>query len=389
MLDDADDLRRRLASPALVASLLGLSADPVEMAQRRRRASTRVMVLCPAHGERTASCSLTVGADGTLAVHCFGAGGRCLDGDVFTLIAAVYRIDAFRDVLAEARRLAGVSPYTAVRARPPPPPAPPVSEPQRLSDPDFGALLAPLLKGATLRRQPDVALYLSRRLLLAEAEADGWAAPPPPPGQARWIEHLCATAPGGREAVGRSGLVPLDPETDEPTFHRFAQPGARIIIPWRHASGALATVQRRRLDAGGEGRPRYVAARGRPPGTLYGIERVTLDARKPLTIVEGAVDVLALRTLLRLAHAPAEDVVGLPGTSAWRSDLLPPCKGRVVHVATDRDAAGEACAKIIAADVSRAGGIPVRLTPAAPSKDWGEVLERLSARVPRDGSQAA
>mgnify|MGYP006350082091 CR=1 FL=1 len=40
MLDDTDDLRRRLASPALVASLLGLAADPVEMAQRRRRAST-------------------------------------------------------------------------------------------------------------------------------------------------------------------------------------------------------------------------------------------------------------------------------------------------------------------------------------------------------------
>ena len=223
MLDDTDDLRRRLASPALVASLLGLAADPVEMAQRKRRASSRVMVLCPSHGERTASCSLTVGGDGTLAVHCFSAGGRCLDGDVFTLIAAVYRLDAFKDVLAEARRLAGVSPYTAVRARPPPPPPPPISEPPRLADADFDALLAPLLAGATVRRQPDVAAYLSRRLLLAEAEADGWAALPPAPEQARWIAHLCATAPGGREAVARSGLVPLDAETDEPLFHRFAQ----------------------------------------------------------------------------------------------------------------------------------------------------------------------
>lgn len=386
MLDDTDDLRRRLASPALVASLLGLAADPVEMAQRKRRASSRVMVLCPSHGERTASCSLTVGGDGTLAVHCFSAGGRCLDGDVFTLIAAVYRLDAFKDVLAEARRLAGVSPYTAVRARPPPPPPPPISEPPRLADADFDALLAPLLAGATVRRQPDVAAYLSRRLLLAEAEADGWAALPPAPEQARWIAHLCATAPGGREAVARSGLVPLDAETDEPLFHRFAQPGARLVIPWRHPSGLLATVQRRRLDAGGEGRPRYVAARGRPPSTLYGAHLVTPDPSRPLTIVEGAIDTLARRALLRLASAPAEDVVGLPGTGAWRAALLPPCRGRAVYIATDADAAGDSAAAAIAADVARAGGIPIRERPAAPAKDWGEVLERLALRG--DGSRA-
>ena len=39
MLDDTDDLRRRLASPALVASLLGLAADPVVQVGKGRLGS--------------------------------------------------------------------------------------------------------------------------------------------------------------------------------------------------------------------------------------------------------------------------------------------------------------------------------------------------------------
>lgn len=381
-MDDVADLRARLASPAHVAELLRLDCDQAERARRRSRRSTRVMVLCPAHGERTASCSLTVGRDGTLRVHCFGGCG--LDGDVFALLSAVTGIAAFPQLLDEARALCGVSRFVPVRARPAPPPPPAASEPEPLSDEAFAALLEPLLRGATIARQPDVAAYLSRRLLAAEAEADGWAALPPAPSQGRWLAKL--REQHGDDVVGRSGLVPLDEDTDEPLFHRFIQPGARLIIPWRHLDGTLATIQRRRLDAGGEGRPRYVAARGRPPRTLYGAERLaqTRGEARPLCIVEGAVDVLARRVLTRLAGLPPEDVVGLPGTGAWRADLLPRAMfrlpagmggagPRLVHVATDANEAGDRCAEVIAADVAALGGVPVRKRPAV-GEDWGDVL---------------
>ena len=382
-MDDVADLRARLASPARVAELLRLDCDQAERARRRSRRSTRVMVLCPGHGERTASCSLTVGRDGTLRVHCFGGCG--LDGDVFALLSAVTGVTAFPQLLDEARALCGVSRFVPVRARPPAPPPPAPSEPEPLSDEAFAALLEPLLKGARPSRQPDVVAYLTRRLLASEAEADGWAALPPAPEQGRWLARL--REQHGDDVVGRSGLVPLDEETDEPLFHRFVQPGARLVIPWRHLDGTLATIQRRRLDGGGEGRPRYVAARGRPPRTLYGAERLaqTRSEARPLCIVEGAVDVLARRVLTRLAGLPPEDVVGLPGTGAWRADLLPPALfrlpggagARLVHVATDANEAGDRCAAAIAADVAQLGGVPVRKRPAV-GEDWGDVLCALA-----------
>jgi DNA primase len=97
----AGEIRRLLVDPPCVAEALGLA----EGAARQARGIT---VRCPWHNERTPSCSITVGADGTLRAHCFGCGHG---GDVLHLVAQVRGLDLRRDfmrVLDEAAQVAGV-----------------------------------------------------------------------------------------------------------------------------------------------------------------------------------------------------------------------------------------------------------------------------------------
>lgn len=92
------ELRRSFAEPKRVAEKLAL-----KVSQGR---GSYVLVCCPAHGERNASCSLHR-RNGTLAVKCWGCG---FTGDVLTLVAKVHGLDmrrGFADVLAITADLAG------------------------------------------------------------------------------------------------------------------------------------------------------------------------------------------------------------------------------------------------------------------------------------------
>ena len=64
---DADLVKRRLAEPWQVLAALGLTDGA-------KRLTSGSLIRCPWHVERSPSCSVRVGADGTLAVHCFGCG---------------------------------------------------------------------------------------------------------------------------------------------------------------------------------------------------------------------------------------------------------------------------------------------------------------------------
>lgn len=101
--DYATEIRRTLVNPRAVCDALGLL----------RGATTQtghgVTICCPAHGERTPSCSVTIGRDGTLRFRCFGCQAT---GDVLTLVATVHDLDLrsdFKAVLVEAAQLAGLS----------------------------------------------------------------------------------------------------------------------------------------------------------------------------------------------------------------------------------------------------------------------------------------
>ena len=86
---DAAELRRHpaLCDPARLVALLGL-------ADGARRQARGVMVRCPAHGDRTPSCSVRMAADGTIAWRCHGCGAS---GDALGLVAQVHGLDVHRD----------------------------------------------------------------------------------------------------------------------------------------------------------------------------------------------------------------------------------------------------------------------------------------------------
>ncbi len=98
---DVVEVRRRLADPITVVAQLGL-----ERGARRERGGVRV--LCPVHREREPSCSVSVGRDETIRVHCWSCGWS---GDVLHLVGAANGLDLrvdFRRVASLAADLAGV-----------------------------------------------------------------------------------------------------------------------------------------------------------------------------------------------------------------------------------------------------------------------------------------
>lgn len=100
--DYAAEIRRTLVHPRGVCDRLGLLRGALT------QSGQGVTICCPAHAERTPSCSVTVGRDGTLRFRCFGCQAT---GDVLTLIATVHDLDLrsdFKEVLLAAAELAGL-----------------------------------------------------------------------------------------------------------------------------------------------------------------------------------------------------------------------------------------------------------------------------------------
>lgn len=98
--DGALRLRRALVDAPKLCAALGLSKGA-------RVQARGLLVLCPWHPEKHASCSVTLGQDGTVRVHCFTCQASC---DALALVARVRDLDVetqFRDVLAEAARIVG------------------------------------------------------------------------------------------------------------------------------------------------------------------------------------------------------------------------------------------------------------------------------------------
>ena len=99
--DYSQEIRRSLTDPRRVCEALGL-------AKNARKQTSGVIVCCPAHREKSPSCSVTRGGDGTIRVRCFGCGWT---GDVLTLVAQVHDLDvrnSFREVLLEAAQIGGL-----------------------------------------------------------------------------------------------------------------------------------------------------------------------------------------------------------------------------------------------------------------------------------------
>lgn len=368
MSDDVATIRSRLVDPRRLCEALNLLDGAV------KQASGGLTVRCPAHGDRSASCSVTVGPDRTIRVSCFGC---ALKGDVFALIAAVERLDCktdFRRVLERAAQIAGVQLSVGRRGGD-------VSNPNWTSKPlapppaNFSRVAAAFLALCPLS-EPAKA-YLAKRGVLDGAIADGWGALPANlPALRDAILALCPREDllASRLYVERNGELRL-------VWHEHV-----LVIPYRDAEGQLVSLQRRRITPTTDPKqPKYAHAGQR--GALYGVEK--LSGNLPIAYAEGALDVLALRELAALQGRPM-DVVGVQGTQAWSSAAAELARGRVALVATDADpfddvkgqpGPGDAAAEAWTRDLRKAGASEVRRLRPEGGKDWCELTEQL-AREP-------
>lgn len=365
-------VRDALCDPRGLCDALGLLDGPRSWSRQARG----VLVRCPWHEERTPSCSVFVGGDGTVAVKCHGCGAS---GDALSLVAAVRGLDLRADfgaVLEECAYLAGVRltpSSTGYVARPAPAPR---AAPVTLGDDAFAALADALLELCPVEGEVDAWGYLRRRGIAELAR--GWAAlPSSATGRAQVRDALVARV--GRDAWLRSGLAHADgPKAGEWLFGDH-----RLVIPWRAAGvqGAVVTLQRRLLRApSSPSEPRYVVPRGRPATVPYGCETALeeLGAGMELCIVEGAIDTLAMRLLAGRAGLERA-TVGIPGVEHWRRCAGPLCgavRGCVAVIALDPDAAGERHVAELAAELGKAGAVRVLRSKPVEGKDWCDVLEK-------------
>lgn len=352
--DDALRLRRSLIDVPKLCASLGLLTGAKPQAHG-------LLVLCPWHAEKHASCSVTLGPDGTVRAHCFTCQAS---GDALALIARVRELDVktqFRDVLAEAARIAGSEP--AGRYEPMPDPAS-----SRLDAASYNAVATRLLELCSLEKERDARKYLERRKLFVPA----------------WQARVSALpAPGKQGALIQALLRDFEPATLQlaglvSKGQGFVYPHHRLIIPWRGLDASIDLLQRRRVDDA-DPKQKYVLPPGRRPLWPFGAEQLrTHGAESAIAFAEGALDVLALRVLARrdgLSILP----LGIPGVGSWRKEWAALAKGRTVRIAFDADAAGESKVSTVARDLRDAGATRVqRWTPTA-AKDWAACLESGAA----------
>lgn len=353
---EAADVRRALdalgARRLVVALGLGEHAKPQPKG---------FIIRCPVHDDKDPSCSVQDKAG--IVWRCFSCGAR---GDALALVAAVYRLSTsgsgFANVLRAGAEVAGVrleldgAPRRPVRA------PRSESEPQPLDAKTFDRLAA-LMLARSVEDDDEVRRYLDARGLLAQAIADGWSALP--------ADHraLAARIVGelGREAWARSGLGHGDD---------VAHPEHRIVIPWRCPDRLVSTLQRRALDGR---RGKYVFPSGHGARWPYGADRLSqLQAfGRPVLLVEGAADVLAVRELGE--PLMPYTAIGVPGVTSWADEWTEALRGRLVVIGFDRDEAGQKAGKALAARLYQAGlrfADPWGVQPGSKCKDWGDWLRK-------------
>jgi hypothetical protein len=349
-------LDRRRADREQIDAVRWALADPVEVARRlgllagARRQHHGVIVRCPAHDDRRASCSLRLGVDGTLAVHCH-ANGCELSGDVFHLIAAVDHLDN-RDFVAVLRRAAEIA-RMDIDARP--------SAPRR-------ARLSP---GSPPRGFPPIddvrALWTACGPCRADAEVTAWL-------RSRALDPAIVDQLGLARALPRGAPAPwwtrYQGDAHEP--RPWTSLGYRCIVPMFSADGELRSVRARHLGEP-DGQPKALPATGyttkglvmlnplgvmmmqiaawRAGGTAaareHGGDGWPAWAQRRVLITEGEPDFLTWAA--RSTEPATLAVMGIGGSGQWTdtiADRIP--DGTVVIVRTDEDDAGDAYAAEIA-----------------------------------------
>lgn len=376
MTTDADDVGRHFDDPRGLCEALGL-LDGKRGKEWTATTGRGVMLRCPWHGDRTPSLSVFRGKGNAVRVFCHGCGAK---GDAFTLIAHVHGLDVrhdFRDVLDLACDLAGLPRPERPEFTPRPPPvrvAPRVAAPPPAEEPDDGAVAAVaavLSCEARVRDSAEAMAYLRSRGLDG-TEAERWYALPTGAARDRIVEAIVEAM--GREAWMRSGFA------SETGWWSGSWPGLRLVIPWRGPDGEVDCLQGRYIGRD-ERVNRFAFPAGRSPRWPYGCDALSrLGHDTAVAVCEGAIDAASFNELARTAGADAV-AVALPSVTAWDARWFRVLSGRPLISALDNDDAGKkhtpGMVERLRA-VARRGAVTVR-TPAAPAKDWNDVLRARAA----------
>lgn len=320
---DRDDIKATLSDPHHVCSQLGIL-------EGSKRQAKGLSVCCPAHAEKTASCSVTLEA-GTIRVKCFACD---LSGDVFNLIAAVHRLDLARDfprVLEIAAELAGID----------------ISKPPTNGRPELRAVPKAPAESPITDLSPE------------------WNALPPVD-EDTW-EYLRGRGLGDAVEECRTPSP-----VGEDNLSRFSSRGYKLAMPLRDGAGRVVAIQVRRIapsPTGSEKDDRFLVVGQSGSGVFGSVS--SLSSARIVILCEGMTDTLAAR--IAFAGAPAVAVIGIAGVKATAGLLTLPVKGKRVVIATDADAKGDEAATIIGAELARRGATVTRARPEG-VKDVAEMF---------------
>ena len=225
MSDVAHTVRSLLVDPVKLCSGLGL----IEGAKRQ---SSGLLIRCPAHSERTASCSVTLGGDGTIRVRCFGCD---LAGDALTLIAAARDLSARRDFTEVAAVGAELAGHFGLASE------------LRAGRPITDRPAPPKPKPSIARPWPPLAdvLDLWSRALPVERDPDAWEAL-----RARGLDPVAVAACGVARALPVDATVPrwARYRGGADVAQSWPDLGYRLILPMLDHWGKVRSVRAWRIE---------------------------------------------------------------------------------------------------------------------------------------------
>jgi DNA primase len=336
---DIDAVKRALADPREVCRRLGLDQ------QAKPQGGGGLTILCPAHGDRSPSCSVTRGPDGTLRVRCFACG---FAGDVLDLLAAVERLDRNRDFPELLRRAAELAHVQLERE---------ASRP-----------MAPAKKKPSAEAIAPPAPAPRRPFPPAEEIGAFWAMCQPvseDPEVVRWLEGRgLSPAAIGRYDVARALPRNAHPPPwasyrgDRPSAEPWTALGYRLILSLHDEAGVIRSVRARAVattDGPKALPPSGYAAKGLVMADPLAAMMLALGswpehAEKRVVISEGEPDFLTWAS--RGTGARTLAVLGIAGAGTWTkeiADRIP--DGSTAIVRTDQDDAGDRYAEQITASL--------------------------------------
>ena len=312
--DHAREVRQALSSPRRLCAALGLDDGA------KPQVGDGLLICCPVHADRTPSCSVTLGPDGTIRVRCFGCD---FSADALGLIRVVRGCGDFRETLAVGAELAGAL---------------------QLRDEILGGDVLTErprfipAKTSAPTEYPEGAAELWAACSPVAADADAWDCL-----RARGIDPDAVDALGLARTIGEAVALP---HWARYQGRSWRETGHRLVLPtWDHL-GRLQSVRAWRVwddDAS----PKRLPPAGCRAAGLVVANRLGwamlagMASPMRLVIAEGEPDFLSV------AVSTGDAVLGVvSGSWGWEMAERIPNRTRVV-VATHNDVAGDAYAEHI------------------------------------------